>query len=80
MNRDARQLKETARRSVVPLDGLARLVTALGGVFLVVRALVASLQVCSAGANCPPVITSETVLSVLFGVTLLYVAARFDPE
>ncbi|MEZ3143652.1 hypothetical protein [Halobaculum sp. MBLA0143] len=80
MNEHVRQLAETLRRSFVPLDGVARVVTALGGAFVVVRALVASLQVCSAGTNCPPVVTSETAVSVLFGVTLLYVAARFDPQ
>lgn len=80
MNRDGRQLKESVRRLVTPLDGLARVVAALGGAFVVVRALVASLQVCSAEMNCPPVVTPETALSVLFGVTLLYVAARFNPE
>lgn len=68
------------RRSMVPLDRIARVVTGLGGGFLILRAFVGSLQVCSAGASCPPDVTAEAVATVLFGVVLVYVAVRFDPD
>jgi hypothetical protein len=70
---------ETARW-LAYFDRVARGVLLLGGAFIILRTIVASLQVCTAGESCPPIITSEAVVTALFGVIVVYAGYRFQPE
>jgi hypothetical protein len=71
---------DTVSRLRAYLDRLSRAVLLLGGAFIVVAEVVESLQVCSAGESCPPVVTPEAVVTTAFGAVLLYVSRRFQPS
>jgi hypothetical protein len=70
---------ETARL-VAYFDRIARGILLLGGAFIILRTIVGSFQICTAGATCPPIITSETVITALFGIVLVYAGYRFQPQ
>lgn len=79
-----RRVRNRVSAGVVPrlrtyLDRLSRAILLLGGVFLVVTEVVGSVQVCTAGESCPPVVTPGAVVTAAFGVVLLYVSRRFQP-
>ena len=60
------------------LDSASRIIVGTGGALIALRVVVGSLQICPAGANCPPTITGESIITFLFGIVLLYVAFRFQ--
>jgi len=71
---------EAVSRLRAYLDRLSRVILLLGGAFIIVSEVVGSLQVCTAGESCPPVVTPEAVVTATFGAVLLYVSCRFQRE